>query len=125
MSQDFAGQLVAALPGQGVPEGLPPELAEQGLPPELMGAMPPEAGVPAGPMYPSADPAFYDQLLSQVLQARDQDHAQLQGDQDEALQASAMFQALIGGAPMGPGAGQDAQGIGFDAAQLPLPPEAE
>jgi hypothetical protein len=120
MSADFAGQLVAGLPG-----GAPPveEPMPEGLPPELLGGVP--EGVPAGPMYPSADPAFYDQLLAQVMQARDADHAQLQGDQDAALQQSAMFQALIGGAPMGPGAGQDAQAIGFDPAQLPAPPLAE
>lgn len=84
----------------------------------------PEGVVPPSP-YPSTDPAFLDSLFAQVLEAQQMDHENLAGDQQEALAQSAMLQALIQGAPMGPGAGQEAQSVGFDPGVLPVPPQVQ
>lgn len=101
------------------PEGVPVGGLEGGDP---MGGLAPEGpALPQNP-YPSTDPAFLDQLFAQVLQAREADHQNLAGDQEAALAQSAMFQALIGGAPMGPGAGQEAQAVGINPTVLPAPP---
>lgn len=111
--QDMLGALSAPLPEQGLP-------VDAGLPADpALGQPAPQAPSP----YPSTDPAFVDALLSELLAAREQDHSLLAQDQDAAVQQSTMFQALMGGAPMGPGAGQEAQGVGFDPSVLPAPPE--
>lgn len=79
-------------------------------------------GVGNGNPYPTTDPRFVDALLSQLLQAQQQDQAGLQQGQDAAVQQSQMMHALLAGAPMGPGAGQDAQSIGMDPSQMPALP---
>lgn len=117
--QDFASQMMAGLPQEGMPPEPGMDPAAMGMDP-AMGGMPPEQ---TGSPYPSTDPAFVDSLLEQLLSARDQDHQMLAQDQESAVQQSQMFQALVGGAPMGPGAGQDAQSVGFDPTQLPMPPQ--
>ena len=73
--------------------------------------MPPQGN---GPMYPTTDPGFVGSMLEQLVGAQQADHAQLAADQHDALVSNPLFEALMGGAPVGPGAGQDAMSLGFD-----------
>lgn len=112
--------LIAGMMGGMAPEGAP--VGGLGGDPGV-GVAAPEGAVPSP--YPSTDPAFLDSLFAQVLEAQQMDHENLAGDQQEALAQSAMLQALIQGAPMGPGAGQEAQSVGFDPGVLPVPPQVQ
>jgi hypothetical protein len=92
-----------------------------GMPPEMMGPEPGMGMQPAGGNpYPTADPNFMAQMLGQIVEAQQADAAQLQTDQQAALQGNPMFQGLMAGAPMGPGAGQDGAGIDMGG-ELPVP----
>lgn len=114
--------LAAMLGGGGNPDAAMD--AQQGMPPEMPGADPAMGMQPAGGNpYPTADPNFMAQMLGQILEAQQADQHQLQSDQQMALQGNPMFQGLMGGAPMGPGAGQDGAGIDMGG-ELPAPPEA-
>lgn len=83
--------------------------------PSMMGAPPMDPmmmGAPAPSPFPTADPAAMGGLLEQLLMAQQADHAALQQQQTMALVGNPLFEALVSGAPLGPGAGQDAQAIG-------------
>lgn len=114
-----AGAAPVPLPaGAGaMPEGMPPELAGlaggMGGPEEMGGAMP-------NP-YPTADPNFMTEALGQIVQMQQMDQGKLAMDQQNALVANPMFEALMSGAPMGPGAGQDGQALGAPTMDLPTP----
>ncbi len=71
-----------------------------GIPPEGQGA------------FPSTDPAFVGSVLEQLLMAKQADHMALEQQQNEALMSNPLLEALLAGAPLAPGAGQDAQAIG-------------
>lgn len=111
--------LDGALPGQlpALEEGAGP------VPPDMMGAPDPmSAGMqPAGGNpYPTTDPDFMSEVFGQLMQMRDADHQKMESDQDAAMQASPMFQNLVAGSPMGPGAGQDGQALGMGN-EMPMP----
>ena len=120
---------LAAMLGGGDPMagGMPPmdpammggDPAMGGLPPEDPAAMgmAPAGGNP----YPTTDPNFMAQMLGQLIEAQQMDSAQMQSDQQAALMGNPMMQGLMGGAPMGPGAGQDGAGIAMGG-ELPAPP---
>lgn len=118
------GDPLAAMMGSGDP-------MMGGAPAPDMGGMPPEMGPdpamgmqPAGGNpYPTADPNFMAQMLGQLIEAQQMDQQQLQGDQQAALMGNPMMQGLLGGAAMGPGAGQDGAGIAMGG-ELPMPPGA-
>lgn len=117
---------LAAMLGGGDPMmgGAPPMPMDPmagGMPPE-MGGDPAMGMAPAGGNpYPTADPNFMAQMLSQLVEAQQMDQQQLQGDQQAALMGNPMMQGLMGGAPMGPGAGQDGAAIEMGG-ELPAPP---
>lgn len=98
----------------GPPSGIPPELAAMAMP---------GAGQPAGPMYPTTDPQVMAQALSQILSAQQLDQGAMAMDQQSALMNNPIMSALMSGAPMGPGAGQDGQAIGAPTGDLPMPPD--
>jgi hypothetical protein len=119
---------------------LPPEMAgmdpmmgapEMGVP--MMGPAGPEAMLPSGalppmappqgqgPMYPTADPGFMASLLMSVSAQQQQDHEQLSAQQQQALTGNPVFEALMSGSPMGPGAGQDGAALGAPTGVLEPP----
>ena len=95
--------LAAALMGGGAPVADP-----------AMGAAP-------APGFASTDPAFVESLLGQLLAARQADHALLDQRATETLLQDPLMEALMSGAPLGPGAGQDAQAIGIGSDIAPAP----
>jgi hypothetical protein len=108
--------LMAALMGGGAPV----DPAMGGMDPmmdPMMGGMPPAGpemgGMPpmGGPQFPTTDPGMVSSLLEQLLMAQQADHQSLQQQQTMALVGNPLFEALVSGAPVGPGAGQDAQAI--------------
>ena len=111
-------------------EGMPPELlaALGGGAPPAMGGMPPEAGMmppPGANPYPTADPNFMSEALGQIIQMQQMDAGKLSADQHTALVSNPMFEALMSGAPMGPGAGQDGQALGAPSLDMPMPTGGE
>jgi hypothetical protein len=93
--------------------------------PMAMGMAPPMDPMAAmGGGFPSADPNAVGTILEQLLMMQQADHVALQEQQTMALLGNPLFEALASGAPMGPGAGQDAQAIGpmGDIAPDPLMP---
>lgn len=96
--------LAAALGGLGP--------APMGGPDPMMGGDPMGGMAPAPSPFPSADPAAVGSILEQLLMAQQADHAALSQMQSAALMGNPLFEALMSGAPLGPGAGQDAQAIG-------------
>lgn len=108
--------------------GMPPEMMGMdpmggGMPPGMPGGDPAAMGMqPAGGNpYPTTDPNFMAQMLGQLLEAQQMDTQTFQADQQNALMGNPMMQGLMGGAPMGPGAGQDGAGIAMGG-ELPEPP---
>lgn len=77
--------------------------------PMAMGGAP--MGAPAPGQYASTDPAFVGSVLEQLLMAKQADHASLDAQAAAAIAGNPLMQALLAGAPVTPGAGQDAQGI--------------
>lgn len=120
---------MAAMLGGGDPMmgGAPPmdpmmDPALGGMPPEMMSADPGMGMAPAGGNpYPTADPNFMAQMLSQIVETQQMDQQQLQSDQQSALMGNPLMQGLMEGAPMGPGAGQDGAGLDMGG-ELPVPP---
>lgn len=117
---------LAAMLGGGDPMmgGAPPmdPAMMGGMPPEMMGAEPGMGMTPAGGNpYPTTDPNFMAQMLGQLLEAQEADKGQFAADQQAAMTGNPMTQALLGGAPMGPGAGQDGAGIAPGAELAPPP----
>lgn len=108
--------------GGAPPMGMPPMGVDPmaGIPPELM-QVAAGAQAPAGPMYPTTNPDVMAEALSQIMSAQQMDHQAMALDQQAALTGNPIFQALIAGAPMGPGAGQDGQAIGAPTGDLPMP----
>lgn len=94
-----AEMMAAALMGAGGPS------------PEMPPMMPPQGN---GPMYPTTDPGFVGGMLEQLVGAQQADHEQLAAAQQSALVSNPLFEALMGGAPVGPGAGQDAAALEMD-----------
>lgn len=80
-----------------------------GAPP--MPGMDPMGGAPA-PAFPMTDPAVVGSMLEQLLMGQQAEHAQLAQQHQMALLGNPLLEALMSGSPLGPGAGQDAQGIG-------------
>lgn len=116
--------LMAALMGAGGPPPMDPMMGGGGMggiPPELMALMGGAGAPPAGPMYPTTNPDMMAQALSQILSAQQMDHSAMAMDQQAALTGNPVFQALVSGAPMGPGAGQDGQAIGAPTGDMPMP----
>lgn len=113
--------LAAMLGGMG---GDPSMGADPAMDP-AMGGMPadPGAGMPmaGGNPYPTTDPNFMSEMLGQIIETQRMDQDKLQGDQQMALTGNPLFEALMGGAPMGPGAGQDGAALAMGG-ELPLPP---
>jgi hypothetical protein len=99
-----------------LPAGDPLAAALGGAAPAGVGA-PPLA--PAPSPYPSADPMVVGSMLEQLLMAQQADHAALQQQQTMAIVANPLFEALVSGAPLTPGAGQDAQAIAPTGDVLP------
>lgn len=114
---------LAAMLGGGMP-GMDP--AMMGAPPmdPAMGGMPadPGMGMPmaGGNPYPTTDPNFMSEMLGQIIETQRMDQDKLQDDQQSALTENPLFEALMSGAPMGPGAGQDGAAIGMGG-ELPMP----
>lgn len=98
--------LAAALMGGGAD----PMMAGPAPMDPMMGAMG-GAVVPAAPPFASTDPAAVGSMLEMFLMQRQQDHATLDQMASMTLASDPLFQALASGAPLGPGAGQDAQAI--------------
>lgn len=125
--------MMAAMLGGGAPPEMgPPPMGPEGMPPippELMGLMgggPPPGmpgmgpmGPPPGGQYPTTDAEFMSQALQQIVQMQDMDHQQMAADQQAALTSNPIFEALVSGAPMRPGAGQDGQAIGPITGEMP------
>lgn len=93
-----------------------------------MAGAPPSGGVPgvdpsqgqAGdPNFPSTQPDIVSQVLASLIQMQQADQQNLMGAQQAALMGNPLFQALVSGAPVGPGAGQDGQGIGPSGMTMP------
>lgn len=108
---------LAAMLGGGDPMmgGAPP--MDPAMVADPAAGMTPAGGNP----YPTTDPNFMAQMLGQLLEAQEADKGQFAADQQAAMTGNPMTQALLGGAPMGPGAGQDGAGIA-PGAELALPP---
>jgi hypothetical protein len=87
--------------------------------PAMMGAMPP--GAAGAPMFPTTDPNFMAEALSQIVQMQQMDQSAMGEAQHSALVGNPIFQALASGAPMGPGAGQDGAAIGPEGSVMPDP----
>ena len=110
--------LAAAL-SQSSPAGMPSPPGQPGM---AMGSMPMD---PSGGLeepdenYPSTEPDVITQALSAILQMQQQDHQHLADSQQAALQGNPLFQAILGGSPTSPGAGQDGQGIGPSGLIMP------
>lgn len=120
-----AGAAPVPLPaGAGAPEGMPPELMALmggGMGgPAPMDPMMGGGGEMANP-YPTADPGFMTEALGQLVQMQQMDQGKLAADQQSALIANPMFEALMSGKPMGPGAGQDGQALGAPSMEMPMP----
>jgi hypothetical protein len=95
---------LAELLGGGAP--MDPSMGGMPMDPMAMGAAP-------APGFASTDPAFVQSVLEQMLMARNADHAALDAQATATLMSDPLFEALTSGAPVGPGAGQDAQAIGM------------
>lgn len=63
-----------------------------------------------GMPFPSMDPAFVGQILAQVLEVQQADHAQLAQAQQAAVLGNPLFQALVG----------SGSGVGTDASATPM-----
>lgn len=102
------------------------DAAPESVPEEAMAGMPGDSGVPipgpaipasAAAMYPSADPAFIGNIISQILAAQQADHQKLAMDQQSALMNNPILQALL----MGPQAVAGMEG----AVGQPMPEEID
>lgn len=98
-------------PMGGMPAGAPP------MGPDPAMGMQPAGGNP----YPTTDPQFMAEALSQIVQMQQQDLARMPEDQHAALVGNPIFEGLANGAPMGPGAGQDGAALEMGG-ELPMPP---
>lgn len=107
-------------PGGPPPPGMDPMsmLAGAGGGPGGPGGDPSQGGGP-DPHFPTTDPNFMAQALSQVIGLINNDQQQLGQLQHAALVGNPLFEALISGAPMSPGAGQDGQAIGAPSGDMP------
>lgn len=103
----------------------PPLPLEMGAPPPGLlpsGPLPPmSAPQGQGPMYPTTDPSFMAELLMQVSASQQADHDRLAQEQQAALMSNPVMEALMAGAPMGPGAGRDGAALGAPSGVLPPP----
>ena len=98
-----------------------PDPAMGGVDP-MMAAL---GGAPAPvSQFPSTDPQAVGSIIEQLVMMQQADQAALQQQQAMTLMGDPLFEALISGAPLGPGAGQDAQAIGSlgDIAPDPMMP---
>lgn len=109
-------------PGAGGPPGMDPMsmlMSQGGPPPGPPGGDPSQQGGGPDPHFPTTDPNFMAQALSQVIGLINGDQQQLQQLQHAALVGNPLFEALVSGAPMSPGAGQDGQAIGAPSGDMP------
>ena len=97
------------------------QLGQPGMPSPAGGVpLDPNGGLEGpDPNYPSTEPDVITQALSAILQMQQQDHQTLAASQQAALQGNPLFQAIMGGSPTSPGAGQDGQGIGPSGMIMP------
>jgi hypothetical protein len=121
---DAAGNAPSPLPSGGpAGDSLPP----MGLDPAQLGGAPQDPMAmgmsPAGGNpYPTTDPEFMSQVFAQLMQMKQSDQQTFSDNQDQAMFGNPLAQSMMAGAPMGPGAGQDGQGISMDPTAMPPQP---
>ena len=122
-----------AAPAAPLPSGPDPSLLAGGSVDPLMAALggggdpmmaDPMMAMGGSPQFPMTDPNVVGSMLEQLLLGQQAEHAMLAQQHQSALLGNPLFEALVSGAPLGPGAGQDAQAIGAtgDIAPDPLMP---